>query len=296
MKMKKCFLLFCAVVLLCSQLLAAAGSAEVHASPTAPYTRIDPDTGKTYDLKGKTVYLYDWWSGDWHDDDPQTEEAQKTYKYRQWLEKTYNCKIVTGVKGDWSTQVDELAKYVASPDKNLCIFIVDVNFMNNVVLQGLAADWKKSVSVSLSDSKWNRNTIKMMTFAGGVYGVAAGKSEPRQVLFFNKRVLEEAGVDWNSLYNMQSKGTWNWSAWLKVMKKVQRDLDNDGENDVFGVTGSSDDLYRIAVFSNGGSLFDLDDSGELVSTAGSAQSAEALNWAKSAWKTYSAPRPEGAES
>ena len=286
--MKRLLGLLCAVVLLVSQLAAVSTASAAASAQTALYTRIDPSTGKVYNLKGKTVYIYDWWTySDWHDDDPQSDAEKATHKYRKWLEKTYNCRIVATAKGDWSSQVDELNNCVNAPDGNLCVFMVASDFMKDVILDELAADWKKSVSVNLSDSKWNKSTIKMLTFANGVYGVATGKSETRQLLYFNKRVLEEAGIDWNSLYDMQKKGTWTWSEFTRLLKKIHT-------GDVYGMTGNTDDLYRIAIFSNGGSFFDLNDSGELVSSVNSEQSREALEWAKKTWNTYSAPRPEDA--
>ena len=75
---------------------------------------------------------------------------------------------------------------------------------------------------------------------------------------------------------------------------MQRATDNDGVNDVFGLVGSSDDFYRIAVFSNGGSFFKEDDTGNLTPNLNSSETLNALNWAKSTWSSYVMPRPNNA--
>ena len=281
-------LLLCAMFVV-SGLGITCSSADSTTLPKSLYTRIDPSTGKVYNLGGKTVYIYDYWSGDadWHNDQPATEEEKVRHKYRKWIEKTYNCKIRQMQKGDWGTQGEELLNFVKTKNKDLCVFIISSDNINYLVANNLAADWKKSVSISLSDSKWNQSTIDYMSFAGGVYGVSTGRSEPRQCLFFNKRVLEEVGIDWNEIYTLQKSGKWTWDKFTAYMQKVQ--------NGTFhGIVGSSDDFYRIAVFSNGGSFFDFNESGELVSTISSANSKEALNWAKSTWKKYVAPTPSDA--
>ena len=50
----------------------------------------------------------------------------------------------------------------------------------------------------------------------------------------NKTVLKDAGIDPETIYDMQLNGEWTWDAWVDIMKEVQRDTDNDGQNDVFG--------------------------------------------------------------
>ncbi len=284
MRSKRLLALFCTLVMLVTILVSMDGLAETKVDKSL-YTRIDPTTGKVYDLKGKTVYIYDWWSNDWHDDQPETEAEIVRYNYRKWLEKTYNCKIVTKVRGDWGTIGDELGDFVSNRENKLAVFILPSQDILKTVAGNRAANWKKSVSISLSDEKWNQNTIEMMTMAGGVYGVSTGKSEPRQLLFFNKRVLNEAGIDWNKIYDLQKSGKWTWDEFTKMLKKIHRD-------DIYGLTGSGDDWYRIAVFSNNGSFFDYDQNGQLASSVSNPNSMEALTWAKKTWLQYSAPQPD----
>ena len=67
------------------------------------------------DFGGKTVYIYDWWSNDDVDHstrvaDPD-EDTVLLYEYRDWLEATYNVKIVNTAwdKGGWQESPQELA-------------------------------------------------------------------------------------------------------------------------------------------------------------------------------------------
>ena len=194
-------------------------------------------------------------------------------------------------KGDWGSNVTELTNFCTAPDDTLCLYILPPDFVGGPMANGALAAWNRSDLIDLSDEQWNAGDIEFMTKGGNVYGVATGNSEPRQCLYFNKRVLEEAGIDWNTIYDMQADGTWTWEAFEGMLKQIQKDTDNDGVIDIYGMTGSNVDMYRVAVFANGGSFFDFDDKGNLVITAGSDNTLEALAWAKDIWNTYGYQQP-----
>lgn len=55
-------------------------------------------------------------------------------------------------------------------------------------------------------------------------------------MYFNKQVLRNAGIDPDSIYDAQKKGTWTWDMFEKLIAKCQKDLDGDGVDDVYGMT------------------------------------------------------------
>ena len=173
-----------------------------------PPIRIDPATGEAYDLGGRTVYIYDWWSDDdeehsGRDTDPD-EDTQKLYAYRDWLEATYNCKIVETALGDWGSNPDELSNIVRNQDDSeLRVIAVSADYASSALSNELYMPW----TIDITDDKWNPADSQMMTVGGEVYGVHAGKTEPRNCVFFNKRILTEAGINWEDIYNAQQDGT-----------------------------------------------------------------------------------------
>jgi len=284
-------------LLVCILCLTAASFALADDVPEGyPAIKIDPATGAPYDFGGATIYIYDYWSqGEGSDDRSSnpTEEEAALYAYRDWLDSTYNCHIVQKRDGDWGTQASQFQQFVAMPDGSYRIYIIAPDHVGGLINEGAAASWNNDL-VDLTDGSWNQATVEAMTLGSNVYGVSKGHSEPRQLLYFNKRVLTEAGIDYNDIYDMQSNGTWNWSAFTSILQQVQRDTDDDGTTDVFGLTGSSEDFYRIAVFANGGTFFDSNENGQLTPTANSDQTLAALSWAKSAWNSYAMPQPDDA--
>ena len=223
------------------------------------------------DLGGQTVYIYDWWSNDdeAHSSrkaDPD-EEEQLLYEYRDWLEATYNCKIVNCAwdKGGWAESPQELANMVNDGHADqLCCIVIDPNFAGGPLANGLLEPW----DIDLSGSQWLTSVSDLMTKDGKVYGVFAGDQEPREEIFFNKKVLEDAGIDYNEIYDLAANKEWTWDKFEEYMEKVQQDTDNDGIYDIWALTGNGDRLLRGCVYGNGGTFFgDVD--GKLAITADS---------------------------
>ena len=246
------------------------------------------------DFGGATVYIYDWWSNDDENHSARTaepdEETQLLYDYRDWLEATYNVKIVETALSDWAGNPSELANMVMNHDNSkLCLVAVASDFAGTPLANDLYMPW----TIDLSAEKWNKADLDFMTKDGKVYGVHAGPTEPRSCVFFNKRVLSEAGVDPESIYDAQADGTWTWDKMIEIMDKVQRDLDNDGVYDIYGMVGSGDELAIGLMFSNNAAFFDYDENGKLAITANSQPALDALQMRKTMAENYMAPQPEG---
>jgi len=203
---------------------------------------------------------------------------------------TYNVVIEQKQGGDWGTCAEEMINFVSAPDGSYRAYIIEPGKVGSLVANGVAAP----VKYDFSDEKWNQATINAWSIGGEVYGVSTGASEPRGCVYFNKRILEEAGIDWNAIHDMQAAGTWTWAAWEELLKKTTIDSDNDGVIDVYGVGGSGDDMYVLATFGNGGSFFDFDAEGKLQPTMNSEATVEALNWGKTIQANYWMHTPEGA--
>ncbi len=249
-----------------------------------------PEVVEGIDLGGQKIWIYDYWTSSSARKDDPTEEEQATYDYRDWIMSTYNCEVEQIAKGDWGSNSQELVNFVGAPDGSLCLFILPPDFVGGPMGNDALAAWNNDL-IDLTAEKWNKTDLELMTKDGKVYGVVSGVSEPRQCLYFNKRVLEDAGIEWETIYDMQRDGTWTFDAFQELLAKIQKDTDNDGTPDIYGMTGSNVDMYRVAVFNNGGSFFDYDENGKLVITAGSDNTLEALAWAKDIWNTYGYQQP-----
>ena len=231
-----------------------------------------PEVIEGLDFGGQTVYIYDWWSSDDAEHstrkaDPD-EEEQLLYDYRDWLEATYNVKIVNCAwdKGGWQESPQELANMANDGHADdLCLIVIDPNFAGGPLANGLLEPW----TIDLTGPQWLTSVSDLMTKDGKVYGVFAGDQEPREEIFFNKKVLEDAGIDFNEIYDLAEKGEWTWAKFEEYMEKVQQDTDNDGIFDIWALTGNGDRLLRGCVYGNGATFFDMNEDGKLVISADS---------------------------
>ena len=252
-----------------------------------------PEVVEGIDFGGATISIYDYWTGSAEREADPDDETAALYAFRDWMEETYNCKLVQIAKGDWASNVEELVNFVnAGQASELCLYILPPDFVGSPMANDYFAAWDETY-IDLSDEKWNAGDVDFMTINGTVYGVYAGAAEPRQCLYFNKSVLENAGIDWNTIYDMQADGTWTWDAFENLLAQIQKDTDNDGITDIYGMTGNNSDFYIMGVFSNNGSFFDFDENGDLTATVGEANALEGLNWTKRIWETYAMPQPDG---
>jgi putative hemolysin len=159
----------------------------------------------------------------------------------------------------------------------------------------LMYDWSSLDCIDLSESKWQKNKLhEKYTFNGKVAAVNAGYPEPRCGIYFNKRLLTDAGIDPESLYDLQASGDWTWSAWTDMMAKVQRDINNDGQIDVYGFDANYGMPVSSAVYSNGSEYVGMEN-GKYVYKFEDPATVEALNWMVECFKNYVLVRPADAQ-
>ena len=252
-----------------------------------------PEVKEGIDFGGVDVTIYDYWSGEGARKEDPTEEEALQYTYRDWINATYNVNLQQKQGGDWGSNATEMSNFNSAPDGSLRMYIIEPGSVASLVSGGVVAPIPDTY-VDLASDKWNAAEREFMTIGGKVYGLYAGNSEPRGCLYFNKRVLKEAGIEWETIYDLQKDGKWTWAAFEEMLATITRDTDNDGVNDIYGILGSGDDMYVCATFANGGSFFDFDADGKLQPTMNSDATIEALTWGKSIQEKYWAPTPEGA--
>ena len=80
----------------------------------------------------------------------------------------------------------------------------------------------------------------------------------------------------------------------ELMGKCQRDTDNDGADDIFGLTVNEGNMTTAAIFSNGGSYIGKDSNGYFYNLE-SAQTLEALEWTVDMFTKYDQHDPEDAQ-
>jgi ABC-type glycerol-3-phosphate transport system substrate-binding protein len=257
---------------------------------------IDPATGAAYDLGGMEIIIRDWWSPE-EPAEPQNEYEEARAEYREWIQETYNFKIKEVAMGDWGSNPQDFVDYVTTGgDEFNYVFTLRADpAITSAMSKGLMYDIASLDCIDLSESKWQKNKLhEQYTYGDKVNCINAGYPEPRCGVYFNKRLLEEAGIDPESIYDMQADGTWTWQAWADLMAKVQRDINNDGVIDVYGFDANYGIPVSASVASNYSEYVGLED-GKFVYKFEDAATVEALEWIVEMFKNYALVRPEDAQ-
>ena len=246
-KLEKLVALILSVVMLCCMVSLA--SAEATAPEGYPEIIKDAD-GKPIDLGGIEVIIADYWSAtDGTRNEATDAKTEETYAYQDWLMETYNFTIKQCGVSDWAGNPEAFLNFATSNGAENYIFMMRPDAVATPMASGLLYDLGSLDCLDFTKTKWNSAVVSLMSKGASVYGTAVGASEPRQVIFFNKRLVEEAGIDPESIYDLQKNGEWTWDKYEELVAKCTRDTDNDGATDIYGMADFSMDFFMAAVAS-----------------------------------------------
>lgn len=273
----------------------AEATAEPTEEPEDPaYAVLTDENGNVYDLGGMEIIVADWWTAE-EQAEPETAKEEATQEYRDWIQETYNFKIrQLGIDG-WADHPETFVNFATTGGDENYAFVLYTSSLGAPMASGLFYDLSTLDCLDFTADKWNAATTNLMTKGSSVYGMRAEESEPRGGIFFNKRLLEEAGVDPESIYNMQADGTWNWDAFNSLCEKLTRDTDNDGVIDTYAMTSFSVDYFKEVVASNNAKFVDVDADGNYFNATKSDEFLDSINWGQEMLKKYEMPQPEGSE-
>jgi len=244
------------------------------------YTVLKDSDGNVYDLGGMEIIIRDWWSSG-EEPEPNNAYEEARQEWLEWIQKTYNFKIKQLGMSDWEGTPEDFVNYATTGgDENYLFIVYQGSALVAAMNSGLIYDLSTLDCLDFSQDKWKSGVHKLLTGPNGeIYGMNASTPEPRAGVFFNKRLIQEAGYNPDDLYKWQEDGSWTWEKFVEVSDAVQRDIDNDGVIDIYGETSQRAQIYSAAVYSNGGEFVGKDANGKYVNKLETNETLEALNWA-----------------
>ncbi len=276
--------------------------AETKAAPvetTAAPTTQAPVTGteaklkaleeKGVDLKGRDVRIVNWWEGE--PQEPKNTYEEDLLAYRNRIQDTFKFKIHTDNIGGWGeSYTTQLSSSITAGEPIGQICVLDAGWVAGLMNNKMFAPLDTLSNLDFSAEKWNKGVLEAVSFAGHIYGMAVDH-EPRGGIFFNKRLLQEAGYGADDLYDFQKDGKWTWSKFEEVLKACTRDKDGDGEIDTWGMVNFNSDYFSIAIYSSGAQFVSKDKDGHFVNEMTTQKFLDALTWANDMWQKYAEPQP-----
>ncbi len=275
-----------------------APEAEAPAEEDGPEVKKDAN-GNPIDLGGMHVIVRDWWSHAVGDPEAEPTNAYEEARrdYLDWAQETYNFTIEqAGISGWGSTPEDYNNYAISGGDDQNYVFILRpgmeaIEAMSN----GLMYDLATLDCLDFSEPKWNMTKVhEAYTKGDHIYAMSAETPEPTMGMYFNKRLLKEAGIDPNLPYELQEKGEWTWAKFEELCETIQKDKDNDGVIDQYACVFFTADFYNGAVASNAAHFINKNKDG-YFNALETQETIDALNWALDMIDKYQYPQPEGTE-
>jgi len=240
-------------------------------------------------VKGMEIIIGNWWADyDVNTRKPQNDVAERTLEQRKKLMKEYSVVIREKALTDWNGMQQKAVISTMSGKPEAQVFLLQPNWAMAMRARGLLAPIPNTIKKPTPIGKgylpveFNQPTIDSFTFDGKPYAFSVGINLNNfQVVYFNKRLFREAGLDPNLPYNMQKAGTWTWAEFLNVCKKLTRDINNDGKIDTYALPMDlSTEILDAIISSNGATYVDKDPkTGKFVNATGRPEFLEALQFA-----------------
>ncbi len=258
------------------------------------YTVIKDANGNTVNLGGMHIEMRSWYGGPLGEPTNPYEEAR--LEWLDWAQETYNFTFVETTVGNYDSVSADFTDYANSTDDgNNYLFVLPTTsaiiaaIKNNLIFDVATLD-----CLDFTEEKWNDGITELFTFGNSTYAMFAADNEPRCGVYFNKRLLADVGITAEYLYDLQEKGEWTFDKCLEIMSKVHRDLDGDGIIDIYGTVNNNSNVYKAALFANGGRFIGKDADGKFTYCLEDENSMAGLNWAHNMLTTYTYPQPDGA--
>lgn len=251
---------------------------------------IEVVTGKKAELRGvwrDGLLLV----GGWREPQNSYEEDLKIW-INEVGERNHFSIHLTNIERDASSYVEGLTASIAAGEPMGQLCEIDARWVPAMMNNHLMAPLEDLSALDFTEWKWNKCVLEATTFGGHTYGMNVDY-EPGYGVFFNKRILQEAGYGVDELYDLQKNGDWNWAKFEEILKACTKDTNGDGKTDIWGLTTSlGANYYTAVVHASGADYVTKDASGQFVSQMGSEELLSALTRADEVRKEYGAPPTE----
>lgn len=202
---------------------------EYSETPQASEPEEEEETEETYDFGGRVVRI-----GSYYDmtPDPSQNEFSRAYSERiKYVEDNYNCKIEFVNLGE-----DYEKAYITSVLSGTPVcdagYILTYRLLPSLIEGGIAYPISDLGVIDFTEPQYSQPVTEACTYKGKVYALAQTSAECRYGIFYNKTLFERYNLP--DLYELYTKGEWNWDKFKEIALAGNQDLDGDGEYDIHG--------------------------------------------------------------
>lgn len=213
-------------------------------------------TYKTVDLQQRKIKIYQY--GFRKNTITSTESGKRFMNRVAEIEKAFNC-VIDLPEDDNYTAVWN-ATLAGKPSHDI-MSIAAPHLFAQPATNGVFMDLSQfKDAFDFSADKWDQDLLQSYQLHGKQYGCSTGTDiTGNTVMYFNKRLVKEAGYNPDDLYKWQEDGSWKWSKFKEMATKISKL--SSGSTTIWGSVNNAYQFYNNLCVSNGSNWITKDQSG-----------------------------------
>jgi ABC-type glycerol-3-phosphate transport system substrate-binding protein len=198
-----------------------------------------------FDMGGRTVKVVSWWDMTIPEDNPDNIQRKKNLDE---LMKKHNFKIEY-VAIDFGEYQQKVTASLLAGEPIGDIVRLGRNYtIPTLVKQDLL--WPIDEYTKNTKVFNQKTTSEYFTYDGKGYAFTEDHSNLVQGIFYNRTLLNQLGI--KALQDYVNEDNWNWDTFVQVAKEANKDTNNDGKLDTWGLANSQ--VVEHAMYSNSAHL------------------------------------------
>ncbi|MFC6331850.1 extracellular solute-binding protein [Paenibacillus septentrionalis] len=198
-----------------------------------------------FDLGGRTIKVVSWWDMSIPEDNP--DNIQRKANLEALMEKhNFNIEYIAIDYGEYQTKV--VASLMAGEPLGDIVRLGKTYTVPTLVKQDLL--WPLDDYVKNENAFNVKVTKELYTYDGKGYGFTDDKANHTTGIFYNRTLMNQLGL--KPLQDYVNEDNWNWDTFIQVAKEANKDTNNDGKIDTWGLANRG--LLEPALFSNNAEL------------------------------------------
>ncbi|SME99345.1 ABC transporter substrate-binding protein [Paenibacillus barengoltzii] len=193
-----------------------------------------------FDLGSKTIKIVSWWDMTIPENNPDNIQRKKNLEA---LMEKHNFKVEY-VPIDFGEYQDKVTASLIAGEPIGDIVRLGKNYtIPMLVKQDLL--WPVD-QYTKNTRAFDQLPTKFFSYEGKGYGFSETRGNLVQGIFYNRTLMNQLGL--KPLQEYVNEDTWNWDTFIEVAKSANKDTNNDGKLDTWGLASSS--LIEHALYSN----------------------------------------------
>ncbi|PZD97107.1 ABC transporter substrate-binding protein [Paenibacillus sambharensis] len=198
-----------------------------------------------FDLGGKTIKIVSWWDMTIPEDNP--DNIQRKQNLDALMEKhNFKVEYVVVDYGEYKEKVT--ASLLAGEPIGDIVRLGKTYTVPALVKQDLL--WPVDEYTKNPIAFNQKVTNEYYTYEGRGYGFTENQANLVQGIFYNRTLMNQLGM--KALQEYVDEDNWNWDTFVQTAKEANKDTNNDGKLDTWGLANAS--LLDHALYSNNTSL------------------------------------------